>query len=404
RADDADMIIAVTDADETNMVACQVAYTLFHTPTKIARIRASEYVAEKALFAQDAIPIDLKISPEKLVTDYIRRLIDYPGALEVVDFAGGRIRVVGVKAYYGGLLVGRELRALDDHLPGIDTRVLAIYRRGKPMRPEGTTLIEAEDEIFFVAARRNTRKVMGELQRVSKSAKKIMIAGGGHIGARLAKALEKRCRVKLIEGDDERSTQLSEQLSRTTVLHGDAADEALLREENIERVDVFCAVTNDDEVNILSAMQAKNLGVRKTMALINRPSYAQMIETVATQIDVAVSPQQTTVSALLAYVRRGAVERAHTLRRGAAEAIEAIAHGEKGNSRVVGRRVGELEMPMGKNGVPAATVGAILRHDQILIAHDDTVVESGDHVVLFISEKKQVERVERMFQVTPAFL
>src|SRR5699024_6145432 len=185
-ADDADMIIAVTDADETNMVACQVAYTLFHTPTKIARIRSTEYTNEPALFKQDAIPIDMSISPEELVTNYVRRLIEFPGALEVVDFAGGRIRVVGLKAFYGGQLVGRELRTMDDHLPGIQTRVVAIYRRGKPMVPTAETIIEADDAIFFVAAKANIKKVMGELQRAGRSVKRVMIAGGGHIGSRLA--------------------------------------------------------------------------------------------------------------------------------------------------------------------------------------------------------------------------
>lgn len=410
-ADDADLIVAVTEADETNMIACQVAYTLFHTPTKLARIRATEYTVEPQLFSQDAIPVDMSISPEKLVTDYIRRLIEFPGALEVVDFAGGRIRVVGVKAFYGGPLVGRELRTLDEHLPGIDTRVVAIYRRGKPMVPEGATVIEAEDAIFFVAATPNIKKVMGELQRRDRSAKRIMIAGGGHIGARLAQELERRCQVKLIEGSDKRAGALSEQLDRSTILHGDAADESLLREENIENVDVFCAVTNDEEVNILSAMQAKKMGARKTMALINRPSYAKLIESNASQIDVAVSPQQATISAVLAHVRRGDIVRVHTLRRGAAEAIEAVAHGDRRTSRIVGRRVDEIELPKDKHHktqdnkpAPTTTIGAILRGNKVIIAHRDTIIESGDHVVLFVTEKRHLDRVERLFQVLPSFL
>jgi len=410
-ADDADLIIAVTETDETNMIACQVAYTLFHTPTKIARIRSTEYTAEAELFSQDAIPVDMSISPEKLVTTAVRRLIEFPGALEVVDFANERIRVVGVKAFYGGSLVGRELRTMGEHLPGIDTRVVAVYRRGKPMVPEGTTIIEADDEIFFVAGRSAIKRVMNELRRKDSPVRHIMIAGGGHIGTRLAQELERHCQVKLIEGNDRRATELSEQVNKAIVLYGDAADESLLREENIENVDVFCAVTNDEEVNILSAMQAKKLGARKTMALINRPSYAQLIESTASQIDVAISPQQATVSALLAHVRRGDIVRVHTLRRGAAEAIEIVAHGERNTSRIVGRRVDEIDLPRDKRNrtednkpAPTTTIGAILRKDKVIIAHHDTVIEAGDHVVLFVTEKRHLHRVERLFQVTPSFL
>lgn len=410
-ADDADLIIAVTRADETNMVACQVAYTLFQVPTKIARIRATQYTSENQLFAQDAIPVDMSISPEELVTNYVRGLIEFPGALEVVDFANGRIRVVGLKAYYGGPLVGRDLRTLGEHLPGIDTRVVAIYRRGKPMVPEGTTVIEADDSIFFVAARQNIKQVMAELQRRDKQTKRVMIAGGGHIGTRLAQELERHCRVKLIEAGNQRATVLSEQISRATVLHGDAADENLLREENIEKADVFCAVTNDEEVNILSAMQARKLGARKSMALISRPSYARLVESTASHIDVAISPQQATVSALLAHVRRGDIVRAHTLRRGAAEAIEVVAHGERDTSRIVGRRIDEIDLPRDKHNktqdnqpAPTTTIGAILRGDKVIIAHHDTVIESGDHIVLFVTEKRHLSRVERLFQVSPSFL
>lgn len=395
-ADDADLVIAVTETDETNMVACQIAYTLFHTPTKIARIRASEYLAEERLFHQDALPIDMHISPEQLVTDYIRRLIQYPGALQVVDFAGGRVRAVGVKAYYGGPLVGQELRTIREHIPGVDTRVAAIYRRGKPIIPEGDTVIEADDEVFFVAARQHIKKVISELRKLDRPVKRVVLAGGGNIGLRLAHALEDYCQVKLIERDRTRAQQLSEQLDKTIVLVGDAANEALLLEENIESVDVFCAVTDDDEANILSSMLAKRLGARKAMSLINRLAYVDLVE--GGVIDIAISPQQSTVSALLAHVRRGDVVRVHSLRRGAAEAIEAVAHGDPGNSKVVNRRIDEIKLP------PGTTIGAIARGDQVLIAHRDTVIESGDHVILFIVDKKNIAEVERLFQVGISFV
>lgn len=396
-ADDADMLIAVTDSDETNMLACEIANTLFHTPTKIARVRSAEYLREKALFEQGALPVDMHISPEQLVTDYIRRLIEYPGALQVVDFADGSVRLVGVKAYYGGPLVGRQLKELPTHLPAdVDARVAAIYRRGRPIIPEGDTVIEAEDEVFFVAAKRHIPKIMAELRRADKPLRRVMLTGGGNIGWRLAEALEDSHQVKIIEKNRERAKFLSEHLEKAVVLVGDGANEDLLTEENIEDCDVFCAVTNDDEANILSAMLAKRLGAGKVMALINRVAYVDLVE--GGQIDVAISPQQSTVSALLAHVRRGDVVRVHSLRRGAAEAIEAVAHGDRHASRVVGRRLDEIPLP------PGTTIGAIVRGDEVLIAHHDTVIEAEDHVILFIVNKKHTKAVERLFQVGLGFV
>ena len=395
-ADDADMIIAVTENDETNMIACQIAYTLFHTPTKIARVRSSEYLRETRLFQQDALPVDMSISPAHLVTEYITRLIEYPGALQVVDFAEGRVRLVGVKAYYGGPLVGHELRELPDHLPDMDARVAAIYRRGRPIIPEGGTVVEAEDEVFFLADRKHIPKMMSELRRMDRPVKRVMLAGGGNIGLQLAKQLEGRIQVKLVERSRERARWLSEQLDHAVVLHGDAANESLLHEENIEDMDVFCAITNDDEANILSAMLAKRLGARKALSLINRLSYVDLVEGGA--IDIAISPQQATVSALLSHVRRGDVVRVHSLRRGAAEAIEAVAHGDRSNSKVVGRQLDEIDMP------PGTTIGAIVRGEEVIIAHHDTVIEAEDHVILFIVDKKHTQAVEQLFSVGLGFI
>ncbi|MGM0413267.1 MAG: Trk system potassium transporter TrkA [Pseudomonadota bacterium] len=395
-AEDADMIIAVTNSDETNMVACQVAWTLFRTPTKIGRVREAEYLAHPQLFSNEALPIDVRISPEQLVTEYVQRLIEHPGALQVLDFAGGKVQLVAVKAYYGGPLVGHELSTLKEHMPGVETRVAAIFRRGQPIIPEGTTVIEADDEVFFIAARGDIRAVMGEMRRLDKPNKRVVIAGGGNIGRRLAGALEGNYQVKLIDHNRRRSSQLAEELGRSIVLLGDAADEELLLEENIEYTDVFCALTNDDEANILSAMLAKRLGARKVMALINRASYVDLVE--SGEIDIAISPQQATIGSLLAHVRRGDVVVVHSLRRGAAEAIEAVAHGDPRSSKVVGRQVGELKLP------PGTTIGAMVRGEQVLVAHHDTVIESGDHVILFLVDKRNIPEVERMFQVPVTFL
>ena len=393
---DAELLVAVTNSDETNMVACQVAYTLHHTPTKIARIRASEYINAEGLFAQEAMPVDVVISPEKLVMAYISRLIQYPGALQVLDFAHGRVRLVAVRAYYGGPLVGHELRTLREHLPDLDTRVAAIYRRGQPIIPEGDTIIEADDEVFFIAAREDIRQVISELRKLDRPARRVIIAGGGNIGERLAAALEETYQVKLIERDRTRARQLSERLDKTIVLHADAADEELLRDENIENTDVFCAVTNAEEANILSAMLAKRMGARKTMALINRPSYVDLVQSGA--LDIAISPQQVTIGTLLTHIRRGDVVMVHSLRRGAAEAIEAIAHGDRKTSRVVGRRIEQIPLP------PGTTIGAIVREEEVIMGHRDIVIEPEDHVILFLVDRKYVTDVEKLFQVDVTFL
>ena len=395
-ADDADIVVALTDTDETNMIACQVAYTLFKTSTKIARIRSAEYMRATKLFAQDAIPIDVRISPEQLVCEYIEQLILYPGTSQVLDFADGRVRLVGARADRDGLLVGQRIATLKEHIPNTEARIAAIYRDGKAILPEGDTVIQEGDEVFFIADRKDIRVFMSEMRRLEDPVRRVVIAGGGNIGVRLALALEHTNQVKIIERDPKRARHISEQLNKAIVLVGDAADEDLLLEENIDNVDVFCGLTNSEEANILSSMLAKRLGAHKVMALINRASYVDLVE--AGSIDIAISPQQITIGSLLAHVRRGDVVKVHSLRRGAAEAIEAIAHGEKENSNVVGRAIEDIKLPKG------AAIVALVRKDKVIIAHHDTVIESGDHVILFLTDRRKVEDLEKLFQVDVSFV
>jgi len=395
-AADADIIVALTDTDETNMVACQIGYTLFHTPTKIARIRAAEYMSAKKLFTQEAIPVDVRISPEQLVCEYIEQLILYPGALQVLEFANGRVRLVGARADRDGLLVGQKIATLKQHIPNTEGRIAAIYRNGKSMQPDGETVIEEGDEVFFIAARQDIRVFMSEMRKLEDPVRRVVIAGGGNIGLRLALALEPTNQVKIIERDQKRARAISERLNKAIVLVGDAADEEMLLEENIDNVDVFCALTNAEEANILSAMLAKRLGAHKVMALINRPSYAELVE--SGSIDIAISPQQVTIGSLLAHVRRGDVVKVHSLRRGAAEAIEAVAHGTAEDSRVVGRSIEKLNLPRGTNIV------ALVRGEQVIIAHHDTVIDTDDHVILFMTDRRQIEKLEHLFQVGVSFV
>ncbi|MEX2365295.1 MAG: Trk system potassium transporter TrkA [Pseudohongiellaceae bacterium] len=394
-AEDADMLIAVTESDEVNLTACQVAYTLFRTPKKICRLRSNSYVNAEKLFGPEAIPIDVVISPEQIVSHYIKSLIELPGALQVLDFAHGLVQLVAVRAYYGGPLVNQEISYLREHMPAVDTRVAAIFRRNRPITPQGNTVIEADDEVFFIAAKDDIRAVMSELRKVDKPYKRIMIAGGGNIGERLAESLEGKCRTKLIEINKLRCQYLSEKLQYTTVLHADASDQDLLVEENIEDTDVFLALTNNDEANIMSSMLAKRLGAARVMTLIANPAYVDLVQ--GGDIDIAISPQQATIGSLLAHVRRGDVVNVHSLRRGAAEALEAIAHGDKSTSRVVGRAIEDIDLPEG------TTIGAIVRNDKVIIAHDDIVVETDDHVIMFLVDKKRIPEVERLFQVSFTF-
>ncbi|XOV86219.1 MAG: Trk system potassium transporter TrkA [Pseudomonadota bacterium] len=396
-AEDADMLIAVTNSDEVNMVACQIAHTVFHTPTKIARIRTTAYVRPEyaGIFRNEAMPVDFIVNPEQIVTQDIRRLIDNPGALQVMDFADGQVQLVGIKAYYGGPLVDQELKNIRQHMPTVDTRVAAIFRGDRPIIPEGDTIIEAEDEVFFIAAAADIQAVMSEMRRVERPNRRLIIAGGGHIGAGLASAVEHKYGVRIIERSRQRCYELSETLDRAIVLAGDASDRELLLEENIAETDVFCAVTNDDEANIMSSMLAKNLGAKKVITLINNPAYVDLIE--GGEIDIAISPQQATLGSILQHIRRGDVVRVHSLRRGAAEAIEAIAHGDRKSSKVVGKTLGQIELPPGTN------IGAIVRGNDVIIAHDDVMVLSDDHLILFLVDKSRVPEVEKLFQAPFSF-
>lgn len=426
-AEDADMIIAATDSDETNIVAIQIAYSLYRTPIKIARVRSAEYVREKNLFHNENIPIDTIISPEQLITDHVERVIEHPGAIQVVDFADGKVRLVGVRVQEGAPMAGWPLSHLTKLLDNIDTRVVAMYREtkdrhgtsqgdvarnrygkrssdrhenpdahDKPIIPDGKTVVQVDDVIFFMGKRKDTAKVKAQFHHDEVPCRRVMIAGGGNIGLLLARKLEKRYDVKLIEMNADRARFLSSMLTETQVHHADAADLDLMRKEYIEAMDVYCALTNDDEANILSAMLARKQGARKVMSLINRPAYVDLIED--EMIDVAISPQQITIGALLTLTRQGDVVAVHSLRKGQAEALEGVAKGDLETSRLVGRAIADIRLP------ESASIGVVVRGDKVMIAHHDLMVEAEDHLIMLITDKRDIHAVEELFQVGFSFV
>jgi len=412
--EDSDMLIAVTQSDETNLVACKIASKLFNVPTKIARVRAAGFMRRPEILSEEGFDVDFAICPEQIVTEYISKLIEFPEALQVLDFANGRVTMVAVRAFEGGPLVGHPLKDLRRHVPSVDARVVAIFRGDQAIIPDGDTFVKADDEVFCLADTDNVRKVMHELRRMDKGVKRVMIAGGGNIGLRLAKALEDRYQVKVIEYSKRRAAEIAAQLSDALVLQGDATDEELLEAENVAEMDLFLALTNDDENNIMSSLLAKRMGARRVVALINRRSYAELMQ--GGEIDIAISPAQATIGKLLTRIRRGDVVAVHSLRRGAAEALELIVHGDEKTCKVIGKRVEDIQLPRG------ATIGAIVRRlerpqtervddmvwtardSQVLMGHHDIVIKPNDHVIMFVANKRMIPKVEKLFQVGYAFI
>ena len=407
-ADDADLLIAAAALDETNLVACRVAKQVFNIPTRIVRLRSTELADHPELTGPDGFCADYVISPEESVTQAIVRLIQYPEALQVIELGEGKVALVAARAYDGGRLTGRTVMEMREHLGGIDSRIVAIFRGDRAITPDGDTRIEAGDEVFCLAAKKDIRRVLVELRPRDKKVERVMIAGGGNIGLRLARILEEsrgKYQVKIVDAVKRRCEYLAQELSQTLILLGDATDEDLLGDEHVADMDLFVSLTNDDEDNIMASLLAKKMGARRVIALINRRAYGELMQ--GGQIDVALSPAQATIGELLTYVRSGDVVSVHSLRRGAAEVIEVIAHGEAKSSKVIGKRVDQIDLfaPDADSGV---FVGAVVRGKgdgaRVLMAHHDTVIEAEDRVIVFVSNNRMIPKVEKLFQVGAGFL
>ncbi len=389
-AAEADMVIAVTDRDETNILACQIVNTLFGTAKKIARVRAPDFLNNMELFSDAGIPVDVVISPEQIVMEFVMHLMEYPGALYVSDFANGKVRLVSVLVARRGLMVNKRIKQLRVLLTGLKIRIVAIFRAGIAVVPNGSTVIHDGDEVFFVAPREEIQSVMSAMKKLEPYYQRVIFAGGGHIGKRLASKLEHKYQIKIIEKDLDRVKNIANELERCTVIHGDSTDQELLLDERTDSTDLFCAVTNDDGINIISATLAKRLGAKKVMCLLNHAAYEKLID--KNIIDISIIPEYTTIGSILKHIRKGDMQQVYSLREGHAEAMEVIAHSKQKPS-VVGLRVDQVKLPAG------ITIGALVRGDQIVMIHHDTVFREGDHVVVFLMEKKLIPSVEMLFKV-----
>lgn len=393
-ADEADLLIAVTSQDETNMVACQMAYSIFNVPRKIARVRQVQYSSQKELFQSSQVPIDVLISPGALVTEEIRQSIIHPDAEHVLDFSNGLLQLVTIKAKIGGELIQKQIRNIKDFVPQNTCSVVAIYRNKKAIPINEGSYIYPGDEIYFLSQVEFTDKNISLFRPLSKKPKRIIIAGGGNIGTSLAIALEDTLHVKVIESEHKVVGQLANSLQKAIILHGDAVDSSLLTHENTMNTDVFCAVTNSDEINMVSCMLARSLGAKKTIAIINNDYYYNVIQS---HIDVIVSPQSSTISSLLSHIRRGDVEQVHSLKFGDAEVMEVIVHGSKANSFAIGKRIDSLELPDG------SYLGALIRGHDIYMHNSDAeiTIQEADHIILFLQDKKALPKIESLFNPIP---
>ncbi len=392
----ADMLIAVTNSDEVNMLSCFIAYQLFRTPKKVARIRSEDYLHYPKLFAEDKLPIDVCISPEELITKHIKYLIMYPGATQVISFGQqDSYQLTLLKCKKNAPIVQKTIAEISELSPKEEFRIVGVFRNQKPIELTKDTQVQADDELLFMCKQNMLMQVLHVYSQHDYLNRRIIIGGGGHIGKKLAQVLEKHYHVKVIEADQYCAEKLATELNHATVLHGDIADREMLLNENIDYTDVFVAITNDDEANIMSCLQAKKLGVRSVMALINRKAYVELIRD--SSIDFAISPQLMTIAGILTQIRRGDCISVHPLSSEQSEVLEIIAHGDENTSKIVGRSLSNISLP------PYSEILAIIREGKIFLATADTVIQAEDHVILTVLDKQYLKQVEQLFQVNLSY-
>ena len=386
--DEETIIIAVTSNDEVNIVACQIAKKVFNVKKTICRFKDNSYFEQLSIFGDGVI--DIPISPEDEITSYLKELIDHPGAGQIETFANGKVKLVSVKAKKKGKLVGRELKGIKDDMPDVDAFIAAIYRKGHPFIPSGDTVIKENDEIYFISSESDIGSIVDEFRDHEEQYSRIMIVGGGKVGFSLAKHLEKSYNVKLIDSNTERCMTLSKELDKTIVLNGSATDETLLKRENISNIDIFCALTDDDETNVMSSLLAKKMGAKKTMIILNNPSYLGLVPGF---IDIYIAPYRLTVSSVLQDLRESDVAQDVILKvNTGAEAIEGIVHANEFTSPLFGKPIKDIPLPEG------SAIAAIIRHGELIMPSSTVELTLNDHLVIFLSDKNKVGEVEVLFK------
>lgn len=391
-AREADMVIAVTYSDEVNMIACQIAHTLFNVPTKIARIRAQQYLDPRFsdLFSRNHVPIDVIISPEREVSESILQRMSTPGAFETKSFADGRVWAVGVRLGEDCPIINTPLRQVAELFPDLKITIVAIKRDGHIWRAHADDQLSIADDIYFVADRDDVARALDIMNLAEKQARRIIIIGGGNIGLYIAHGLEKlgSMKIRLIEREAQRAQLIADQLDRTVVLQGDGLDRTMLQEAGVADAESVIAVTDNDQVNILASVIAKREGARRAMALINDQDYGAVAETVG--IDRFVDPRATTISTILQHIRRGRIKGVFSLSDGAAELVDAVA---LETSPLVNKPLRDADLPEG------VMIGAVVRNGVVSMPTGDTVINAGDRIVL-LALRDYVKDVEQMFRVS----
>lgn len=395
---DAEVLIAVTSDDDCNLIACQIAYSLFKTPAKICRVKGHYLDQYPQLFEPGNLAVDTIINPADLVTQRLARQIKHPGAQVVLDFADGKVQVASVRATPPCDLCGRKVQELRHDFADFEVRLLGILRNDKMLEAKPDTVIQPYDDLYFCTRTQDLNKVTQALLKGEQKFRRIMLAGGGNIGIALAQKLEKDYNVKLLERDPKQCEIAAEMLHETVVLMGDAADTELLQSENINEIDLFCSVTNDDEANIMSALLAKRLGARVTISLVNRQTYAHLLIERSPDIDMALSPQRITGGKILTFLLKGDIVNVYPLSDGKSQAIEVIVHGGEKHSKIVGKTISEAKLPND------CEICAIIREDEILFAQDGLQIQDNDRLIIFMFDRKVMPALEKLLQVSPNFI
>ncbi len=389
---DADMLIAVTQADEVNMVACQVAHSLFEVTTKIARIRQQGYLEDKwaNLYSRDHMPIDVVISPELEVARAVARRLRVPGAFDMISLVDDKVKLTGVRCGDDCPIINTPLRQLTQLFPELNITIVGIVRDNTPIIPTADDDMLPGDEVYFVADSAHIDRAMATFGHEESEARRMVIFGGGNIGEFLAGEIETNhpsVNLKVVENGKSRAERVARSLKRSVVLQGSVLDTEILEEANVASAEAVVAVTNDDETNILASLLAKRMGSRRAITLINSATYLPLMPSLG--IDVVVSPRNITVSTILQHVRRGRIHSVHTIRDGFGEIIEAEAMETSG---LVGMPLKETELPAN------VLVGAIVREDEVIVPRSNSVIQVNDRVVLFAAAEA-VREVEKMFSV-----